>query len=459
MRTVKWLVALWFFAGLLNPGVGLAQSGPPSPPIVSVSGWPFDDTTNWVTEEGEYPLTFTNITWSADWDNKALYMNNTHAAFLEYSMMYTNGQRTNLTLNAGTVWLWFSPVWASTNQSGGTGPGDWGRFIEAGTNNTANGWWSLYLSPDGCNLYFSSQSNATSGATYFSAPISWTSNSWHLIALTLSSSNTCLFLDGANVTNGAAVTYLPTTNVTKFFIGGDSGTGLAQARGEFDDIYTLSIPINAAFFTNYYARTSAKISAWQNGGGGNSPNGFFGGGFVNNCVTGGQVYLTNMTAVLNGSSGTTYTFTIAGGASGVPYDVFTTTNLTGNSITNAQWTWAGRGYTCNTYYLTSQMGTNAFYVLGDSTIDPDGDGLSTAFEMLVTKTDPNVFNSPLDGFGTPNAWYLMHGIDPTTASVGSLDPDADGLLNKQEYLYGTDPLVSEGFVVWVGIPGGFLGIP
>jgi len=50
----------------------------------------------------------------------------------------------------------------------------------------------------------------------------------------------------------------------------------------------------------------------------------------------------------------------------------------------------------------------------------------------------------------PYAWYLQNGLSP---SAGSLDPDHDGLLNYQEYLYGTRPQVSEGFTVWVGIPG------
>ena len=64
-----------------------------------------------------------------------------------------------------------------------------------------------------------------------------------------------------------------------------------------------------------------------------------------------------------------------------------------------------------------------------------------------------------DGYGTPAAWYWQHGLDPLAAGIATQDPDHDGLLNWQEYLWGADPQVSEGFSVWVSSPGGYSGIP
>jgi hypothetical protein len=139
----------------------------------------------------------------------------------------------------------------------------------------------------------------------------------------------------------------------------------------------------------------------------------------------------------------------------VPYDVFSTTALTGSSITNAQWTWLGQGYTCNVYKLTNQPNAYSFFVLGTPQ-DTDHDGLTDAYELLVSKTNPNSVDS--DGDGIPEAWAVLNGLDPQASGLASGDPDLDALLNKQEYLYGSRPQISEGFSVWVSAPGP-LGIP
>jgi len=64
-------------------------------------------------------------------------------------------------------------------------------------------WFLEYLSGSfRNNVFFSVQTNDGSGATYLSAPISWTSNQWHMIALTYSSSSCALYLDGQLATEG-----------------------------------------------------------------------------------------------------------------------------------------------------------------------------------------------------------------------------------------------------------------
>ena len=64
-----------------------------------------------------------------------------------------------------------------------------------------------------------------------------------------------------------------------------------------------------------------------------------------------------------------------------------------------------------------------------------------------------------DGYGTPWAWYVQHGLYPLADGIGTQDPDHDGLLNWQEYRYGSDPVNSEVFSVWVSSPAGYSGIP
>ena len=71
-------------------------------------------------------------------------------------------------------------------------------------------------------------------------------------------------------------------------------------------------------------------------------------------------------------------------------------------------------------------------MLGTPTPAQDGSGLTQAYEALVHTTSS-------DGFNTPNAWYLGQGLNPQTFGIGTQDPNGDGLLNWQEYLYGTQP--------------------
>ncbi|MBP7825981.1 MAG: lamin tail domain-containing protein [Verrucomicrobia bacterium] len=44
-----------------------------------------------------------------------------------------------------------------------------------------------------------------------------------------------------------------------------------------------------------------------------------------------------------------------------------------------------------------------------------------------------------DGDGMPDAWELVHGLDPDSPLDADLDADQDGASNLQEYLVGTDP--------------------
>jgi len=253
------VVALSLFFGAIAATIVFAGSPPappalPTPPLgVLLSAWNFNDT-NWLSSRGYAPLSFTNIDNIDDWDRNALQVDNSDPAWLAYKVVENDGH-TNLTCDRGTISFWFIPNWESTNIDSGTGPGNWAQLIDVGrwTSNATYGWWSLYLNPAGTGIYFSAQTNGA-GMDYFGYSISWDWNTWHLITLTYSSTNTLLYLDGQMVTNGAGVMDLPPDAVLTngFFIGSDN-QGVAQAHGLFEDLRTYSYQLDATIVSNYYA--------------------------------------------------------------------------------------------------------------------------------------------------------------------------------------------------------------
>jgi hypothetical protein len=379
-------------------------------------------------------------------------LDSTNAAWLQYNVTESDGTN-HLTVDCGSVMFWFAPAWSGTNE-GGSGPGQWGRLIEVGsyTTNASYGWWSLYTDPEGVNLYFAAQTNGAE-ALYLVTPTAWTTNRWHLIALTYSATNTALYLDGVLATNGPGVTVWPGPEVlTNGFCVGSDSTGVAQARGMFDDLVTYGFPLeaetvasvfdyysvvyclNPANFANLKSAPSTPeftpefraITGW----------GYLGPGVTNwtGCVISSNIWLTNVLASLTNNGTMNATFTIAGGSNGVPYDVFANSVLAAASNTNYPWAWMGQGYHCCTYTLTNLPVEAAFLILGHPT-DRDGDGLTDAYERLVSKTDPN--NSDTDGDGVLDGWEIVFGTDPKNP-----DSDGDGVIDQPFAIVVTRPILA-----------------
>jgi len=252
-RTVNYVLArALIVAGfLLGVGSGLAQSPPGGgggPTYTPLDSWSFHDNTNWTSDLGYPALSFTNLGYSYLGDGASLVVNSNNPAWLQYFVVEKNGS-TNFSPSEGTVMFWFAPSWSGTN-SGGTGPGEYGRLFEVGayTTNSSFGWWSLYVDPAGANIYFTAQTNDLSGTvtTYLSAAIAWTTNYFHFVTLTYSATNTTLYLDGVLATNGPPLTVYPGPDALAngFFIGSDSN-GLNQAQGMFNSLVTYGVPLDA----------------------------------------------------------------------------------------------------------------------------------------------------------------------------------------------------------------------
>ena len=445
--------------------------------LYPLDSWSFNDTNNWTSDNGYTPVSFTNLNSAIFGDYTSLVLNTNTPAWVQYNVIENDGT-TNLTIDVGSVAFWFAPAWAGTNE-GGTGPGQWGRLIEVGgyTPDASFGWWSLYVDDVGANLYFTVQPGDSSTTTYLTAPIAWTTNYWHFITLTYSTTNTVLYLDGVLATNGPGISNWPDLSVLAggFYIGSDSN-GVIQAQGMFDDLYTYNVPLDSdtvyqmylLFFPDYFLNPGNDMMMANIISAPSSPSYtpiydvITGQGnllWVTNaatCVSGTGAYniwITNAVATRVGSGTNAtmnMTFTIEGGADNVPYDVFANSVL---GIGTNTWAWMGQGYHWNTYTLTNLPNATCFLILGTPQ-DSSGFGLTDAYELLVLQVNPD--GSQTNSYSVPYAWYAQHGLNQQSAMQ---DPDWDGLLNYQEYLYGTDPQVSEGSAIWVSTPNGTSSIP
>ncbi len=346
---------------------------PPTEPGIFLNAWHFNDT-NFLSFWGNPPMAATGLSLAPSWEVNAVMIVATNA-LLQYREIETNGITTNIVCQNGTIYLWFKPVWDSAS-IGGAGPGTYGRLIEMGsyTTNASIGWWSLYLGPWGTNLYFGGQTNGA-GSTFLSSSVTLTSNNWTFLALTYSPSNSFLYTNGILCSTGSGSAYFPGPDVRAsngFCLGGSLGS-VNLALGRFEWIRTYNYPLSAAWVSNYYQTVLQTYGGGVGPLGPNGPNGPLG-------PTGGP-------RLVAAPQGTNLLLTITQGTDGIPYDFFRTTNLLGNNITNGAWTWLGKGSNGFTYLFSSQPRPNAWYVLG-TPLDSDGDGLTDAYEQLITHTDP-----------------------------------------------------------------------
>ncbi len=230
---------------------------------VKLSLYPFDNTNSWAGSAGQLPLLTSNVSGIPSWNTNALRINSPDPALLKYRDVETNGIA-NINVRKGTVCFWFKPDWTSTND--GVAHGE-GRLLELGGKGSADGWWGLTVTPAGTNLYFATQTNSiTTLTTNLATSIGWISNVWHQVALTYSSTNTSLYVDGmVVVSNGIGIAYYPglPTRTNGFTVGG-SASGTNQAKGQFDELETYNYVLSAATISSNYL---AAINQDKNGNG------------------------------------------------------------------------------------------------------------------------------------------------------------------------------------------------
>jgi hypothetical protein len=132
------------------------------------------------------------------------------------------------------------------------------------------------------------------------------------------------------------------------------------------------------------------------------------------------------------SNGTTaISFTIEGGSDGAMYDVFATGALE-VPLSSGVWYWLGQGGHF-TNYTVSITSPNAFLILG-TPLDSDGDGLTDAYELLVSHTDPHNAYSNLDGI--LDGWEILLGLNPLQSNIGNSTESLDYSYTPADWING-----------------------
>lgn len=125
------------------------------------------------------------------------------------------------------------------------------------------------------------------------------------------------------------------------------------------------------------------------------------------------------------------------------YDLFGTTNLSphvpGLNLTN--WVWLLRTDVGQTnLVLTSLWPGMGFFVLGTMQ-DTDGDGLTDAYEKLVSHTNPALWDT--DGDGLSDGWEVAHGMNPLVDEGAQTSGRINYQYDASGWLWGVSGIWSE----------------
>lgn len=164
-----------------------------------LGNWKFDNTNNWVGEQGQLPVIATNLVGIPAWSSNQVQVQSgvNVPARLLYRTVETNGLA-NIAADQGTVRFWFSPNWVSAYY----GPSGSARLFEFGTHSsgTNHGAWTLYVDSFGRNLVLASTTNELIRVT-----IDWSLVEWKHIAVTYSATNSAIYINGKLAGTGAGV--------------------------------------------------------------------------------------------------------------------------------------------------------------------------------------------------------------------------------------------------------------
>lgn len=211
--------------------------------------WRFNDA-SWIGEEGQSPSAQLDLENVMDWNYGALKMNPPNPAnkpVLKYPAYQADGGP-NVTRRTGTVRFWYKPSWSSTSPP--TLPVTLFQMQKPSGYPQPIPEWSLDVQSIHSygNLNVILTTGSQNQVVHFTRQISWTAGQWYQFVVTysLSAGDVKLYLNGALVTSGSAVTDMTAFSgaLSTFTIGNDI-TGNHPATGIYDELETFNYPLPA----------------------------------------------------------------------------------------------------------------------------------------------------------------------------------------------------------------------
>ncbi len=460
-----YVVACLVIVGL--PLEATAKSRPARPTLPEGESLIFranDQQTNFVAEAVSGTAYLKSAQFVEGWSGTALLMAGETPSHCMIPVQGTR-KRPNFSPNTGSIRLWFSTAWSSTSL-GGQGSGKHARLLEiAHVNAKTPTGFALYFDSDGNTVYLSAY-QAGQAVDIVHATVALGKDVFHQLGLVYGPEATSLVLDGKIIATGRGLPALAQpTDLDSWmcFLGSNPG-GLEKLEGQLDEIYFFPYACTEAQFGWDYQSQSLlaamgpvsvqesiahyrtlrrhhgpqRAEGWPSppdpgpgGGGGSTTNDM---PFYSSWELPYNTNVLHISKLVYDTNGTA--LTIAGGETNGVYDLFYTTNLVGNHVTNSQWTWFFRGAPGQTNFVHTNAPVPFCLYLVGATNDTDGDLLTDAYILLVSKTATNLVDT--DGDGMPDIWELKYGLNPLRNDAED-DFDGDWVSNYQEYINQTNP--------------------
>lgn len=428
------VAALLFLWGITTVGAKPRPLSPPWPSFGLLAREGFDQPLGFSTNQ-----MIDSAVWLESWSAYSLNRQGTTVTPWVMPMVVSNVFR--LEPERGAYRLWYRPDYSS-----GMGAGQPATLLTLATvkDKTELVWWSLVVSASGNEIHLVCET-ANGPQSCLQAEVNWEAGSWNLLTLGFTPTNCALFIGDQLKAVGEGLPTIPSelTSYTSLSVGSSLEGGL-PAQGQIEElaifsgrkkmqqvmgnIFGLSVDWEIGIYFTSLSKTAAlgpisdeeiaarkaaaekrkaeraALGLEEEGGGGMMR---LMSGPIATCETNSPLFITNTACFYDTNAGWTLQFDVQG--TNGPADIFTIATL---GTTNA-WTWLERGPSCSRFEYTNMPPQQSYVILGTMQ-DSDNDGLTDAYEKLVSKT---LINNP--------------------------DTDGDGISDRDEVLLGTNPLVNE----------------
>jgi hypothetical protein len=379
--------------------------------------------------------------WVESWSGYALNRSSQQPVVAPWAVpMLTANGNWNIDPRRGALRVWYQP----DSGLGNGNPATLLTLVSTAPNSAGAAWWSLGVSADGQSVLLTCE-GANGPSTCLSVPATFQAGTWNLLTLAYTETNTVLFLNDQPVAAGYGLPTVPAqvAPLTSLVIGSRLSGDLV-ACGQIDDFASFTsqprFPDDGWVFdpdwsvAHYYAvyslqaalgpvsaeelaaqdqaleqeiaanRGTRLLMPMSNSLDGLTPLDSDSGCCGTNSVY--DVWLANIAVWPDDQGGWYTSLAIGGGTNGAVYDVFRTTAMGADSLTNWPWVWLTNAYACDTVTLTNEP-EGAFYILG-TPLDSDGDGIPDAYSALVH----DGLGPDSNGNGVPDWLEAVMGYNP-----------------------------------------------